>query len=84
MQILKSGENGHPGRKNRVFSSFSSTGVASRQFKNRLAHEHFQKIRKGVSTVTMKQVEQSLLEQLRVADADIDVFRGLISDYIAM
>lgn len=34
--------------------------------------------------MTMKQVEQSLLEQLRAADADIDVFRGLISDYIAM
>lgn len=32
----------------------------------------------------MKQVEQSLLEQLRAAGADIDAFKGLISDYVAM
>lgn len=32
----------------------------------------------------MKQVEQSLLDQLRAAGADIEAFRGLISDYVAM
>jgi len=34
--------------------------------------------------VTMKDVERSLLDQLRVAGADIDAFKGLISDYVAM
>lgn len=32
----------------------------------------------------MKAVKDSLLEQLRAAGADIEVFRGLISDYCAM
>ena len=34
--------------------------------------------------MTAKQVENSLLEQLRTAGADIDVFRALIGDYMAM
>ena len=34
--------------------------------------------------MTAKQVEQSLLEQLRTNAADIDAFRALIGDYMAM
>lgn len=34
--------------------------------------------------MTRKQVEQSLLEQLRSAGADIDAFKGLVSDYVTM
>ena len=34
--------------------------------------------------MTIKQVEQSLVDQLRASGADIDVFRGLVSDYTAM
>lgn len=34
--------------------------------------------------MTMKAVKDSLLEQLRAAGADIEVFRGLVSDYCTM
>lgn len=34
--------------------------------------------------MTITRIEQSLLEQLRAAGADIDAFRGLVSDYTAM
>lgn len=34
--------------------------------------------------MTQKAVEKSLVEQLKAAGADIEVFRGLISDYLAM
>lgn len=34
--------------------------------------------------MTQKAVEASLLDQLRAGDADIEVFRGLISDYMTM
>ena len=34
--------------------------------------------------MTIKRIETSLLGQLRAAGADIDVFKGLISDYAAM
>lgn len=34
--------------------------------------------------MTRKQVEKSLLDQLAAAGADIDAFRGLVSDYMAM
>lgn len=34
--------------------------------------------------MTVKQIENSLLGQLAAAGADIDAFKGLVSDYIAM
>jgi predicted methyltransferase MtxX (methanogen marker protein 4) len=37
-----------------------------------------------VSNVTKKDIERSLTEQLRANGADIEVFRGLIADYMMM
>lgn len=34
--------------------------------------------------MTVKQVENSLLEQLRAAGADIDVFKAQVTDYVAL
>lgn len=83
MSLLRGGsQKDIPPGKNRKILRSMDNGVKARQFSFAHAHEEFLREEKQMAQIKIAEIKDSLIEQLTLKGANIEVYRDLIDSYI--